>query len=210
MAVREGTLTWVPRHWVYKEEINCKDDQPVADGEAWEARAMPSKASPTGRGPTFLCVGFLLLLLFGAFLICFLLPLLLEESLQELFLRVLWREQKINGAKLPQPRAKNIYAVLVSRPEQIPRPSAWGLCRLKIPILSTVFFKKKNWLPLMGFHPLIPTPLLTTSCFRFSFTLRCLIWTQQVPTHPQPRLLCFRVSRFQAMIPSVVRAEGSP
>lgn len=40
-----------------------------------------------------LCIGFLLLL-FGAFLFVFLLPLLLEESfLQELFLRVLWREQ---------------------------------------------------------------------------------------------------------------------
>ena len=94
----------------------------------------------------FLCVGLLLLLLFGAFLFVLFSDFHYywkKASCRNCFLGFFGRSSKINEAKLPQPRAKNIYAVLVSRPEQIPRPSARGLCRLKTPILSTVFFKGK-------------------------------------------------------------------
>ena len=92
----------------------------------------------------FLCVG--LLLLFGAFLFVLFSDFHYfwkKASCRNSFLGFFGRSSKINEAKLPQPRAKNIYAVLVSRPEQIPRPSARGLCRLKTPILSTVFLKGK-------------------------------------------------------------------
>lgn len=211
MAVRRD-LTWVPRHWVYKEEISRKDDQPVADGGAWRSRGNAFQGQPHGGGAhMFLCVGFLLLL-FGAFLFVFYFHYYWKKaSCRNCFLGFFGGSSKINEAKLPQPRAKNIYAVLVSRPEQIPRPSAWGLCRLKIPILSTGFLKEKliaaNGFPTLSSpHPSSPPVALD-----FSFTLRCLIWTQQVPTHPPaPSPLLPGFSRFQAMIPSVVRAEGSP
>ena len=122
-----------------------------------EARAMSSKASPTGEGPTcFSALGFCCCCL-GLFYLFFYFHYYWKKaSCRNCFLGFFGGSSKINEVKLPQPRAKNIYAVLVSRPEQIPRPLAWGLCRLKIPILSTVFFKKKNWLPLMGFPPSYP------------------------------------------------------
>lgn len=52
------------------------------------------RPAPQGRGPHVSLRWVFVVVVVWGFSICFLLPLLLEESfLQELFLRVLWREQ---------------------------------------------------------------------------------------------------------------------
>lgn len=96
-------------------------------GRNGDAKADSPKASSTGDGPTrlsalgFCCcsLGFFCLLVFHYYW--------KKASCRNSFLGFLGRSSKINKAKLPQPPVKNIYAVSVSWPEQIPPPLAQGL-----------------------------------------------------------------------------------
>lgn len=77
-------------------------------------------------------------------------------------------------------------------------------------MLSAIFKKEKLMVAEWVSHPLIPTPLPIPSCFRSSFHSPVSHLDLASPPTPSPAPFAPWFSRFQAMVPSMVSAEGGP